>query len=124
MVREAGPQLMLHGTLGSYVKYGSDPQEVQLKAGLRPGMEGWGMEDSTLAGILHTEIDGKIVRKPIVSERSCYEHYYDNIFKAIRHQTPLFVPAEQALLTIRIIELAEKSHAEKRTVLSDVGIRY
>ena len=117
MVREPGPQLMLHGTLGSYVKYGSDPQEAQLKAGLRPGMEGWGIEDAALAGILHTEMEGKIVRKQIVSERSCYEDYYDNIFKAIRHQSPLFVPPEQALQTIQIIEMAEKSHAEKRSVL-------
>ena len=36
------PRFSIHGTRGSYVKYGLDTQEDQLKAGLRPGDEGFG----------------------------------------------------------------------------------
>ena len=36
------PRFAIHGTRGSYVKYGLDTQEDQLKAGLRPGDEGFG----------------------------------------------------------------------------------
>lgn len=34
----------VHGTKGSYVKHGLDPQEEQLKQGIRPGDAGWGLE--------------------------------------------------------------------------------
>jgi predicted dehydrogenase len=116
MVREQGPQLVLHGTLGSYVKYGTDPQENQLKIGLRPGMNGWGEESSELNGILHTEINGELIREKYPSVKSCYEHFYTNIFDAIRLKNALMVKPEQALLAIQIIELAEKSNTEHRTV--------
>ena len=40
----AAPRYVVHGTKGSYVKYGVDVQEDALKAGERPGGEGWGVD--------------------------------------------------------------------------------
>ena len=40
--RRRTPRFALHGTRGSWVKYGTDPQEAALKAGARPGGPGWG----------------------------------------------------------------------------------
>ena len=37
------PRLVLHGTAGSFVIHGLDPQEEALKAGKRPGEPGWGL---------------------------------------------------------------------------------
>ena len=37
LVREMGPRYMVQGTLGSFIKYGDDPQEAKLKEGARPG---------------------------------------------------------------------------------------
>lgn len=36
LVRELGPRMVLHGTNGSFVKYGLDPQEDALKSGKKP----------------------------------------------------------------------------------------
>jgi predicted dehydrogenase len=36
LVREMGPRYMIHGTKGSYIKSGEDPQEEMLKAGIKP----------------------------------------------------------------------------------------
>ena len=115
MVREAGPQLMIHGTLGSYLKNGSDPQELQLKNGLRPGNLGWG-EEENLKGILHTETNGIITRDFLNNEKGCYENYYENIAEAIHGKQSLLIKPEDALNTIKIIELAIQSDQEKRTV--------
>ncbi|MBF3279367.1 oxidoreductase, partial [Leptospira borgpetersenii serovar Ballum] len=41
---------IVHGTRGSYVKFGLDPQEESLKSGTRPPQENWGydMRDGVL----------------------------------------------------------------------------
>src|SRR5262249_39685157 len=36
LVREMGPRYMVHGTAGSFIKYGEDPQEAALRAGQLP----------------------------------------------------------------------------------------
>ena len=43
-MREAEPRFALHGTLGSYVKYGVDKQEAALLAGEIPERPNWGEE--------------------------------------------------------------------------------
>jgi predicted dehydrogenase len=44
VARAAGPRFVLHGTEGSFVKHGVDPQEAALAAGERPDAPGWGEE--------------------------------------------------------------------------------
>lgn len=61
---ENEPRFVLHGTEGSYVKYGLDPQEADLTKGMLPDTPHWGEEDESQWGILHTETDGNVVRKP------------------------------------------------------------
>lgn len=116
MVREPGPQLMLHGDAGSYIKNVTEPQELQLKNGLRPNSETWGEEKPALAGILHTEINGVVSKENLPSEKACYEVFYDNIYEAIRLEKPLQVTAEQALMNVKIIEMALLSIEEGKTV--------
>ena len=43
LIAEPTPRFAAHGTQGSYVKYGLDPQEDRLKAGETPGSE-WGVD--------------------------------------------------------------------------------
>ena len=61
-------------------------------------------------GLLHTEMNGKIVRERIVSEQGNYNDYYDGVAAAIRDNKPLPVTAEEALNVIKIIEAAYKSN--------------
>src|SRR5947208_1536040 len=47
-----GPTFAVHGTKGSYIKYGLDPQEAALKAGRVPDEPDWDAEPSELYGEL------------------------------------------------------------------------
>jgi scyllo-inositol 2-dehydrogenase (NADP+) len=109
LVREAGPRFSLHGTSGSFLKWGTDPQEAALKRGCRPGTDDWGREDELEQGLLHTEIDGKIYRGPHPGVAGNYLAFYDNIYDAIRSGAELEVKAEEALRVVYLIEAAYES---------------
>jgi scyllo-inositol 2-dehydrogenase (NADP+) len=116
LVREPGPRYTLHGTKGSFVKFGFDPQEEALNAGRLPSEPGWGQEPPERWGKLNTELNGLYFEGKIETIPGSYVGYYDSIYGAIREQKELAVKPEQALRTIAIIEAATQSHQEKRVV--------
>ena len=116
LIREPGPKFMVHGTEGSFVKYGIDPQEEDLKQGRLPHDMVWGSEPESEWGILNTEINGIHVRKKVETVAGCYIDYYSNIFEAIKKGAELSVKPEEALDVIRIIEAAYKSSANRQLV--------
>jgi predicted dehydrogenase len=112
-----GPHLLLHGTKGSFVKYGMDPQEARLRGenvpqGFDWGAD-WGEEAEEWWGTL------SVVGEPSVkvkTDRGDYRGFYENVRDAIEKKAPLEVTPEQALRTMRAVMLAHKSSREKRTV--------
>ena len=52
LVRQPGPHFAVHGDGGSFLKYGMDPQEEDLKAGKRPGDPKWSLDDPANYGEL------------------------------------------------------------------------
>ena len=116
LVREQGPRYLIHGTKGSFIKYGEDVQEAKLRAGELPTGENWGQEPENIQGLLHTEINGELVKKNIPSKKGDYGAYYKNIYNTIINGQPLHERPEDGYNTIRLIELAIKSNREKRTV--------
>ena len=110
------PRFAVHGTLGSFVKYGLDPQEDDLKAGLTPAAPHWGEEPRERWGKLNTTIAGSHFEGQIETMPGRYQAYYQNIGDAIRGEAELAVKPEEAMNTIRIIELAMHSAKEKCTV--------
>lgn len=117
LVREPGPRFILHGTEGSFVKYGFDPQEEALKQGLTPAEPHWGEEPRELWGTLNTQVAGLHVEGRVETIAGCYQAYYQNIVHAIKGRAELAVQPEEARNTIRVIELARQSHEQKRAVL-------
>ena len=109
LVREMGPRYMIHGTVGSFIKYGEDPQEDRLKAGESPVGDHWCFEPEENHGLLHTEIDGQIVREKYPSLRGNFGWYYENIYAAIREGKPLQEKPEHGYNVIRMIEHAFQS---------------
>lgn len=112
-----GPHLLLHGTGGSFIKFGMDPQEEILRGpncpdGLDWGKD-WGLEPEKQWGTL-TRV-GEAPRK-IQTERGDYRGYYANIRDVIEEKAPLEVTPEQFLRTQRALVLAHKSSREKRVV--------
>lgn len=116
LVREPGPKYMVHGTQGSFLKYGIDLQEDALKAGLLPEGDNWGKEPESEWGILHTEKNGEIIRQKTESVAGNYPVFYQKVYEAIRNGKALPVRAEEALLTQEIMELCKQSHHEQKTI--------
>jgi len=104
-VKEPLPRFILHGSDGSFIKYGLDVQEPQLKEGIRPKDPQYGIDDKDKWGILNTHI-----RKSIETEKGDYTHYYENIYKAITEGKPLLISAHDGFNVMRIIEAAKHSH--------------
>ncbi|MDH4058381.1 MAG: Gfo/Idh/MocA family oxidoreductase [Cyclobacteriaceae bacterium] len=118
-VREPLPSYVLHGKKGSFLKTRADVQEVNLQAGQKPGGANWGVEPEVEQGILHTEVDGKIIRERVKTLPGNYMDYYEGIYQAIVNHKTLPVTAEDGVRVMHIIEAAYQSHHEKRIVELD-----
>ncbi|MBD2106777.1 oxidoreductase [Nodosilinea sp. FACHB-13] len=116
LVRGQEPHFILHGSAGSFVKYGMDPQEEALKRGLTPAEPGWGEEPKERWGMLNTQIDGLHVEGQVETLAGSYQAYYQNVADAIAGRAELAVKPEEARDTIRIIELAMQSNEQKCTL--------
>jgi predicted dehydrogenase len=116
LVRQPGPRYSLHGTEGSFVKYGEDGQEDQLKAGLTPLDAGYGIEPESRFGKLDAIIGGVRFRGNIETLPGSYQHYYRNVAQHIMGLAELEVKPEEARDAIRLIELGLLSSKEGRTV--------
>lgn len=117
LVREPGPRYMLHGTEGSFLKSGLDPQEEALKAGLLPIGPTWGQEVKADWGVLNTQINGLHFTGAIETLPGAYPSFYQNVYEAIREGQELQVKPEEAALSIHLIELAQQSSREQRTII-------
>jgi predicted dehydrogenase len=118
-----GPHLLIHGTNGSFIKYGMDPQEERLRNGdIPPGTDwgaDWGEDPEELWGTL--SLVGQPATK-LKTERGDYRGFYANVRDAIEMGAQLDVTPEQALRTMRAILLAHKSSREQRTVKWDEAV--
>lgn len=106
---------IVHGTRGSYVKYGLDPQEERLKSGARLPQEDWGydMRDGVL-----TRIDGEARKEETwLTLPGNYPAYYAAIRDALTGGGENPVPASQAIRIMELIELGIES-AKHRATLS------
>jgi scyllo-inositol 2-dehydrogenase (NADP+) len=112
LVREMGYRYELHGTKGSFLKSGEDPQEDLLKAGNLPVGDEWCHEPENQYGLIHTEINGEIIREKFISEKGNFGQYYINLQKAIREGAPVTEKAEQGYNVVRMIELAFESNTQ------------
>jgi scyllo-inositol 2-dehydrogenase (NADP+) len=108
-VREPLPKYILHGLEGSFIKYGLDPQEEDLKEGKIPGLPGWGKENDKYWGNLNANLKGVAFKGAIETVAGSYPSFYHNLYKALRMGEPLAVLPEQALEVIGVIETAYES---------------
>ena len=112
-----GPHLLIHGTEGSFVKYGMDPQEEILRSENCPDGPAWGAD----WGEEPEERWGRLSRvggetSKVKTERGDYRGFYANVRDAMEKGSPLDVTPEQALRTMRGILLAHKSSREGRRI--------
>jgi predicted dehydrogenase len=106
------PRSVLHGTLGSWAKFGADVQEKQLVAGVLPGSRGFGHDPDP--GILYEGATGKQTRIPAPAANQA--DYYYGIREALwgRQQNP--VPPEQASAVMSMLDTSFRSGATGRVL--------
>ena len=125
LAADAAPRFRVHGTHGSWTKYGLDPQENAL-LNLRavPPLVGdpspWLPEPESAWGTLTLATERKepvqLEKKPYPSVTGDYRNFYVSVRDAIAEAKPLAVPTEDGFRTVRLLELAQQSTAERRTV--------
>ncbi len=109
---QPGPRITVRGSGGAYLKYGLDPQEEQLKGGLRPGQPGYGMEPEPLWGTLgfHPAL------RAVPTERGRYDEFYAAVARAVQEGAAPPVAVGEAAAGLRVIEAALVAADERRVV--------
>ncbi|MDR1525680.1 MAG: Gfo/Idh/MocA family oxidoreductase [Tannerella sp.] len=116
LMREPEPRFVVHGTEGSYVKYGVDIQEELLKNGAVPGAPEWGVETEDAWGVIHAEVDGNPFKGKYPSRRGDYMGFYESVYRHLRLSAALPTDAANVLPVIKIIEAAKESSRRREVV--------
>jgi predicted dehydrogenase len=129
LAADPAPRFRVHGTLGSYTKFGVDQQEPALIGGAVPPPLGndapWFHEPEANWGMLTL---GTKLTEPVELSRAKhptapgdYRLYYANVRDAIRGEAPLAIPSEDGFRIVKLLELAVQSSNEQRTLPVDFG---
>ncbi|MBB1202063.1 oxidoreductase [Enterobacteriaceae bacterium 89] len=103
LVKIEYPKFIVHGTNGSYLKYGIDQQETSLKANIMPGEPSFGADDS-IGQLEYMNAEGVAVREEVKPEVGDYGRVYDALYETIVNGTPNFVKESEALTNMEILE--------------------
>jgi scyllo-inositol 2-dehydrogenase (NADP+) len=106
LIAEPRPRFAVHGTGGSFVKHGLDPQEAQLRAGMDPRAGEFAIDPR--AGFL-TRPDGSTAQVP--GERGTWRVFYDAVAAAILDAAPVPVDPADARDGLLLIDLARRAAA-------------
>ncbi|WP_409417814.1 Gfo/Idh/MocA family oxidoreductase [Flavobacterium sp. PS2] len=115
-VREANPAYVVHGKKGSFLKPRGDVQEDDLKLSKKPDTVTWGTEAEGLNGILHTEIDGEVIKEKTPTLQGNYYEFFDGVYKSITTNAIEPVTAEDGVKTMKIIEAAIASNVQHKVI--------
>lgn len=138
-VRGGSPRFVVHGTAGTFIKSGLDPQEARLRvraaarrglgrrltrprpppqAGQRPDtLEDFGVDREDAWGTLWRgdEVgDGAGVRVP--TERGRYDAFYASVARSVTEGVPPPVDPASSAFVMRILDAARRSSATGTTV--------
>jgi predicted dehydrogenase len=107
LVSGGGPRVVMHGTRGSWAKFGADVQERQLMSGMQPNEAGFGHDPDP--GIVYDGATGTQtkVMAPVGDQRG----YYAGIRDAVRGEGVVPVSAEEAAAVMAVLETSFASGA-------------
>jgi scyllo-inositol 2-dehydrogenase (NADP+) len=115
-VREPNPAFVLHGKKGSFLKPRGDIQEDELKLGKKPNLTTWGTEPKDKEGLLHSEINGTIIREKVPTLQGNYYDYFDGLYHSILEDKPEPVTAQDGTNVMQIIEAAIESNTQQKAI--------
>ncbi|MGB7803422.1 oxidoreductase [Buttiauxella sp.] len=97
------PKFQVHGTKGSFIKYGIDQQETSLKAYIMPGEPGFAA-DNSVGQLEYVNDAGETVREELKPEMGDYGRVYDALYETILNGKPNYVREIEALTNLEILE--------------------
>ncbi len=103
-----GPRFRLLGDRAALLTFGLDPQEEQLRSGLRPGAPGFGGRGADGAEILSLG-QSRGQGEPVPFPAGRYADFYPEMAAAISGRGPLPVPPEAGLQVLQVVEAARAS---------------
>lgn len=103
----------VHGTRGSWVKHGIDPQEAATVAGRRPGGEDWGLDPEP--GMLTPGEDGASAQI-VPNRRGDYRLFWQALATAIGGDGPAPVGVDEALMVMEVLEAGLDSASQGRRI--------
>ncbi|CAA9250731.1 MAG: Myo-inositol 2-dehydrogenase [uncultured Arthrobacter sp.] len=101
---QAGPRFRITGSEASYTKWGVDPQEASIEAGMLPGDPLYGREPQELWGRLGHDPSAE----PVETARGDYGGFYRQLAGAVRSGGAVPVEPEDSLAGLRLIEQAHR----------------
>lgn len=104
---DLGPRFRVLGDQAAYTVYGLDGQEDQLRGGLTPAGDGYGVSPPEAYGRLGTPGDTRTVP----TENGRYQDFYPQVAAALRGEAPPPVTLEDAVAGLEVIETALRAHA-------------
>ncbi|KAI1817238.1 oxidoreductase family protein [Poronia punctata] len=112
------PRFWVRGTKGSFRKTGLDPQEDQLKAGMKTTDDKFGFEPEDFYGRLVTVGDDGSMTEEVYPtvEPATYAKIYELFGKSLSGEGPVPVPASEARDVLRVLEAARESALTRREV--------
>lgn len=113
VARRPADRFLVHGTRGTLVKRGSDPQEAQLLRGLKPTDAGFGVDPDDALFYPASTTDPL----PIGAVRGEQIQFYTQLARALEGKGNLPVTQDEALAVMSILEAAAESAAEHRAVV-------
>lgn len=109
LVQDLGPRYIIHGVKGSFIKYGIDPQEAELRKGEMPGGEGWGEETADKWGLVTIDYDDLNFDGRVETEPGNYMDFYNNVYNTLVNSDEQAVKPQEAAHVIRVIEMSFES---------------
>ncbi len=128
LAAENAPRFLIHGTRGSFRKWGLDPQEPALVGGARVPRMGdaseWLREEESAWGETAIAPDPNapetLVRTRVRTEPGDYRGFYANVRDAVLGMAGLEVTAEDGFRVMKLLEMARESSREREQLMVEI----
>jgi predicted dehydrogenase len=114
--KESPNAYILHGEHGTFIQQRSDQQFSQLESGRQPSIEPWIAKADKPDGFLNYIDNGKEIQKYTYSDTGNYMQLFEEVHAALRHNKTNPVPAEDAVLTMKVLDAALMSNMDQRII--------
>lgn len=114
LVKSEYPKFIVHGSKGSFIKYGIDKQEECLKNGIMPWDNNFGVDPSENYGILdYINNNGENIIETKVTPRGDYGKIYDGLYDCLVNGKEKLVKDFELLTVMKILECGINSETPK-----------